>query len=192
MRILIHSFVLIFSMINMALAKAPEPFKPSVCAISNASPLLSGAKMNCTAYEGKVGAMYYAEYSYMNKGDYFIFIITQLSGVNTCFPNINNFKKKLSSFSWIKDQKPKYKRSKEKALKIGFWGNYAKSYNARMDSFSGSCFAIYAAGGGSDDANKRSHALYALICKENRKAFPLDERISISENFKIRHKFFKG
>jgi hypothetical protein len=59
-----------------------------------------------------------------------------------------------------------------------------------MDSFSGSCFAMYAAGGGSDDANKRSHAFYALVCKENSKVFPLDERISISENFKIKHKFF--
>ena len=113
MRFSIFIFVLAFSVINISLAASPEPFEPDVCAISNKSGLLTGSRVQCTAYEGKISPIYYAEYAYMENENYFIHIITQLSGVNTGYSGIDNFKKKLASFRWIKEQNPKYKRSKE-------------------------------------------------------------------------------
>lgn len=190
MRFSIISLVSIFLFFYISPASSLEFYTPSRCATTNTSDLLAGSDIDCSASGGDGILDYYYEYVVFQNSNFLVFTITQLSDKGTVFKSVNRFGKRLSDFKWIKDQKPKYKRSEERAVKIGFWGKHAKSYNAKMESFNGSCFALYAAGGFTDDANNRSHAFYALLCKKNDKEFPVDERNAISEHFKITHKFF--
>ena len=192
MRFAIISLISFFVFVINSPSNSAEFYTPNKCATTNTSDLLAGSSINCSASGGKGILDYYYEYVVFDNHDFLIFSITQLSDKGTVFRSVNKFGKRLSDFKWIKDQNPKYKRSKEKAVKIGFWGKYAKSYNAKMMSFPGCCFAFFAAGGFTDDSNNRSHAFYALLCKKKGKEFPLDERNAISENFRINHKFFKG